>query len=472
MKLVALRNGNETYEQAKTLTRGAREHRASIPISPSAARRFKTYSEATLEQIPQLAELPEDERFAMRVVANVLPFRVSQYVVDELIDWRRVPDDPLFQLTFPQRGMLSDAHFAHMAELLHTNAPRAAIKQAANSIRAKLNPHPAGQQEHNVPRLDGQPLAGLQHKYAETVLFFPAQGQTCHSYCTFCFRWAQFIGDKELRFASADADELKRYLAAHHEVSDVLITGGDPLVMKTRVLKTYLDTLRDRELDHVQTVRIGSKALTFWPHRFVTDADADDLLRNLEKLVAAGKHVAFMAHINHWQELDSAMCHRAIQRIRNTGAVIRAQAPLLRHINDDADVWAKLWREEARLGIVPYYMFVERDTGARRYFEVPLEQAARIYRDALQRVSGIARTARGPSMSAGPGKVEIQGISEIAGQKVFVLRFLQARNPLWAQQPFFAKYNPRATWLNHLEPAFSDRFFFQDEYERMTAAAR
>ena len=199
----------------------------------------------------------------------------------------------------------------------------------------------------------------------------------------------------------------------------------------------------------------------------MTDPDADDLLRALERLVAAGKHVAFMAHLNHGQELDSAICHRAIRRIRNTGAVIRAQGPLLRHINDDASVWADLWREQARLGIVPYYMFVERDTGARRYFEVPLEKAARVYRDALLRVSGIARTARGPSMSAGPGKVEIQGITEIAGQKVFVLRFLQARNPQWAQQPFFAKYNPSATWLNHLEPAFGDRFFFQDEYDRM-----
>ena len=118
--------------------------------------------------------------------------------------------------------------------------------------------------------------------------------------------------------------------------------------------------------------------------------------------------------------------------------------------------------------IVPYYMFVERDTGARRYFEVPLARAWEIYRDAMRRVSGLGRTARGPSMSAGPGKVEVQGVSEIRGEKVFVLRFIQGRNPEWVQQPFFARFDPHATWLDQLQPAFGDsRFFFEDEYAAM-----
>ena len=110
-------------------------------------------------------------------------------------------------------------------------------------------------------------------------------------------------------------------------------------------------------------------------------------------------------------------------------------------------------------------MFVERDTGAKRYFEVPLARAWEIYREAMKRVSGLGRTARGPSMSAGPGKIEIQGISEIAGEKVFVLRFIQARNPDWVQRPFFARFDPEATWLGDLKPAFGEeKFFFEDEY--------
>ena len=142
--------------------------------------------------------------------------------------------------------------------------------------------------------------------------------------------------------------------------------------------------------------------------------------------------------------------------------------PLLAHINDNADDWARLWQTQVELGIIPYYMFVERDTGARHYFEVPLAKAWQIYRDAMKQVSGIARTARGPSMSSHPGKVEIQGVTEINGEKVFALRFIQGRNHDWVQRPFFAKYNEDATWLNHLEPAFGEeKFFFEDELAEM-----
>ena len=123
-----------------------------------------------------------------------------------------------------------------------------------------------------------------------------------------------------------------------------------------------------------------------------------------------------------------------------------------------------MWRRQVALGMVPYYMFVERDTGANRYFEVALERTSQIYREAIQRVSGLARTVRGPSMSAFPGKVEIQGVSTIQNEKVFVLRFLQARNPDWVHRPFFAKFDPDATWLNQLQPAFGEqKFFFENE---------
>jgi L-lysine 2,3-aminomutase len=88
---------------------------------------------------------------------------------------------------------------------------------------------------HNVPRLNGRPLEGLQHKYRETVLFFPAQGQTCHAYCTYCFRWAQFVGMPDVKFESRETDDLVAYLKATPSVTDVLITGGDPMIMKTKV---------------------------------------------------------------------------------------------------------------------------------------------------------------------------------------------------------------------------------------------
>jgi len=382
-----------------------------------------------------------------------------------------VPNDPIFQLTFPQREMLDPADYDLMAQALRDELPRAEITKLAREIQARLNPHPAGQQEMNVPMLDGEPLNGMQHKYRETVLFFPSQGQVCHSYCTFCFRWAQFVGNKELRFASNEAESLHRYLAQNKSITDLLITGGDPMVMKTRHVESYLEPLLQPELEHLQTVRIGTKALTFWPQRFVTDDDAAGLLKLFAKLVKAGKHVAIMAHFNHWREMETPIVREAIRRIRATGAVIRTQAPLVQHINDDADVWVRMWRTQVRLGLIPYYMFVERDTGAKRYFEVPLVRAYEIYREAMQGVSGLGRTARGPSMSAGPGKVEIQSIMEFNGEKVFVLRFIQGRNPDWVQKTFFAKYDETATWFDDLVPAFGEeKFFFTDEYEAMCSS--
>ncbi|WP_019022052.1 KamA family radical SAM protein [Thioalkalivibrio sp. ALE23] len=434
-------------------------------------RDFKVYNDRNLDRIEALERVPEAMRFDMRVVSSVLPFRINEYVIDELIDWDNIPDDPIFQLTFPQREMLSPEAYERMAALHRRGAERKEIAALAKELRDELNPHPAGQMELNRPNEDdGEVMNGLQHKYRETVLFFPSQGQTCHSYCTFCFRWAQFVGDKELRIASTDADLLHQYLRQHPAISDLLMTGGDPMVMKTRNLRGYLEALLDPGLEHVQTVRIGTKALSFWPYRFVTESDADDLLRLLEQLIEGGKHVALMAHYNHPNELRTPIAREAIRRVRDTGAEIRAQGPLLRHINDDPQAWADLWREQVRLGIIPYYMFVERDTGARRYFEVPLARAWEVYREAMQQVSGLARTARGPSMSADPGKVEIQGVTEIRGEKVFVLRFIQGRNPDWVQRPFFARYDENATWLNQLKPAFGEeKFFFEDEFEAMKA---
>lgn len=424
---------------------------------------FRVYNRHNFHQIRQLRCLSEDQRFQMQVVAQVLPFRVNQYVIDHLISWDDVPHDPMFRLVFPQPEMLAPEQFARMANLLRSGAPKHAVGAAAQEIHRELNPHPAGQTTDNVPRIGNEYLRGAQHKYRETLLFFPSQGQTCHSYCTFCFRWAQFVENKDLQISTREVATLHEYLQSHDEVTDLLVTGGDPMVMKASRLEKYLRPLTTPEFEHLRNIRIGTKSLTFWPYRFVTDPDADRLLRLFADLTREGKHVAIMAHFEHWREMEGPVVREAVRRILETGAVIRTQAPVLKHINDDAGVWASMWRKQVQLGMMPYYMFVERDTGARRYFELSLERAWQIYRDAIQQVSGLGRTARGPSMSAGPGKVEIQGVTEVRGEKVFALRFIQARNPQWVQRPFFAKYDPEATWLDQLRPAFGgEKFFFED----------
>jgi L-lysine 2,3-aminomutase len=181
-----------------------------------------------------------------------------------------------------------------------------------------------------------------------------------------------------------------------------------------------------------------------------------------ERIRRSGRHVAVMAHFSHPRELETTEARHALRRIRESGAVVRCQAPLVRYVNDSARTWARMWRHQVRAGAVPYYMFVERDTGPKHYFEVPLARALDIFNGAYAQVSGLGRTVRGPSMSATPGKVLIDGRTTVGGEDVFVLKFLQARDPGWVGRTFFAKYDPRAAWLDDLRPAGGEREFFYE----------
>ncbi len=423
------------------------------------SQRYRAITRFNVGELPQWRELDTDLREAVEIVSMVLPFRANHYVVDELIDWDRVPDDPMFRLTFPHRDMLDDDDFCAIRDLLWAEADQAEIDALVTRIRYALNPHPAGQLSHNVPMMDGEPVAGMQHKYRETILFFPSHGQTCHAYCTFCFRWAQFVGIDDLKFANKESEQLVRYVRRHPEVTDVLITGGDPMIMKTSVLRRYIEPLL--EIESVQTIRIGTKSLSYWPQRFTIDPDADDLMRLFEQVVASGKHLAIMGHYSHPVEFSTRIAQAAIGRVRATGANIRMQSPLLRHINDDPRVWTQMWSEGVQMGAIPYYMFIERDTGARKYFEVPLVQAWELFQQAYQSVSGMARTVRGPSMSCFPGKCHVLGVTEIAGVKAFVLEYLQARDANLVRRPFFAKFDASASWYDDLEPfSVADEPFF------------
>jgi L-lysine 2,3-aminomutase len=272
--------------------------------------------------------------------------------------------------------------------------------------------------------------------------------------------------------ATDHVDTLVTYLHRHPEVTSVLITGGDPMIMSAGVLRRYIEPLLDPSLDHVESIRIGSKSLSYWPQRYVTDNDADDTLRLFEEVSAAGRTLALMAHYSHPRELAPDIAKTAISRIRGTGAVIRTQAPLIRSVNDDAATWREMWKAQVRAGLLPYYMFVERDTGPQDYFAVPLARAHEIFRDAYASVSGLCRSVRGPSMSATPGKVCVDGVAEVAGEQVFVLRMLQARDPSLVGRPFFARFDPKAVWLTDLTPAFADRFPWERDPAKLVALPR
>ncbi|HXU96058.1 MAG TPA: lysine 2,3-aminomutase [Candidatus Nitrosotalea sp.] len=429
---------------------------------------YKSYTLTNFRDIPQIKKLSREKQFEIEVVGNVLPFKTNNYVVEQLIDWKKVPNDPIFILNFPQKNMLKPKHYLKMATALKKGLERKKIQKIANEIRLQLNPHPAGQMEHNVPQLrDGTKLYGMQHKYKETVLFFPSQGQTCHAYCSFCFRWPQFVGMEELKFAMRETNSLIQYLKEHPEVTDILFTGGDPMIMKANLLAQYIDSILDADLPNLETIRIGSKALAYWPYKFTSDNDSQEMLDLFNRVTRRGIHLSFMAHFNHPVELSTEAVKAAIHSIRGTGAQIRTQSPVLNHINDDPNLWAEMWKKQVSLGLIPYYMFVVRDTGAQHYFGVPLIRAQEIFRDAYQQVGGLCRTVRGPSMSSTPGKIQVLGVAKVGKLKAIVMRFLQGRDPKWVQRPFLAKYDKKAIWIDDLKPFSDKKFFFEDGLEKI-----
>src|SRR5262245_4186097 len=198
---------------------------ALLRTEPAARPIYRAYTQRNLSEIPQLRGWPEADLLIMRAVAAVLPFRTNAYVVDQLIDWSDIEHDPIYRLTFPSAAMLDHDDLTRMVKLVKDNAPPAAVAAEAHDIRQRLNPHPGGQLQLNIPHAGEERLRGLQHKYQETVLVFPSPGQTCHAYCTYCFRWAQFVGEPDLKMACGDPSVLLDYVRAHPEVTDVLITG-------------------------------------------------------------------------------------------------------------------------------------------------------------------------------------------------------------------------------------------------------
>ena len=148
-----------------------------IQSTQDPAPKFQAVIRSNVEKTPQWESLDPELREGIEVLSLVLPFRTNKYVMDELIDWTNVPNDPIFNLVFPRSGMLEEDEFNEVRDLVRNEAAKPEIDAAVERIRNRLNPHPAGQMTHNVPHVDGEPIPGLQHKYRETVLFFPRTGK-------------------------------------------------------------------------------------------------------------------------------------------------------------------------------------------------------------------------------------------------------------------------------------------------------
>ncbi|MBK3517970.1 lysine 2,3-aminomutase [Carboxylicivirga sp. N1Y132] len=417
-----------------------------------------SYNVKNFRQIEYMKMLPETVKQEIEIVSKVLPFKANNYVVDYLIDWANYETDPCYILTFPNRHMLRQDDYEKIKWAVESGKSQEEITRIANSIRMSLNPHPA-QQQSNIPTLNGQPLPGVQHKYRDIALFFPTQGQTCHANCTFCFRWPQFVKDLDLQFSMKEIGQVCDYFKQHEHLHELLFTGGDPMIMSPRTISKYIDTIFKADIKNLKTIRFGTKSLTWWPFVFLPqyNEEAQEMLDLFKRIVDKGIHLSIMAHFNHYQEMSNSAVAEAIENIRATGAEIRTQSPLLNNINASSEVWAKMWDQQVNMGMIPYYMFVERETGPFEYFQVPLAKAYKIYSDAIRVTSSLAKTVTGPSMSAAKGKAQIMGIIEnpLNGEKYFQIQYIRHRDYKLSYKPFLTHYDENATWIDQLKPVES-----------------
>ena len=147
---------------------------SSLNVPAAVPAKFKPFIRQTIVNARQWEWIPPEHQEAVQVVSHVLPFRTNEYVLDHLIDWNNIPDDPIYRLVFPHKDMLAPEDYAQLRDMVLGRANGPAMAELVRKIRMRMNPHPAGQMTHNVPRVNDAPVKGLQHKYKETVLFFQA----------------------------------------------------------------------------------------------------------------------------------------------------------------------------------------------------------------------------------------------------------------------------------------------------------
>jgi KamA family protein len=246
-----------------------------------------------------------------------------------------------------------------------------------------------------------------------------------------------------------------RYIAGHPEITNVLLTGGDPLLLSTQRLEDTLAALR--QIPHVRVIRIGSKMPAFNPWRVLNDRRLQWVLR---KYSTPYSRIYLMAHFYHPRELTGPAI-AALDRLIRSGVICCNQCPMLHGINDDPAVLSDLFRKLSWIGCPQYYLFQGRPTAGNEPFKVPIVRGWQIFREALRYGSGLARRARFV-MSHQNGKIEILAVDA----KHIYVRYQRAKDAQLRGRFLVYKRNDDAYWLDDLELADqSDVLGFPPEAE-------
>ncbi len=351
-----------------------------------------------ITRLSQVEGLPEAERLRLEPVADRYAFRLNDYYI-KLINWDD-PDDPIRRLVVPDARELRDW----------------------------------GQLDASG-EADYTPVRGCQHKYSDTALLLV--NEVCGAYCRYCFRKRLFMNDND--DASLDYSEGLAYIAEHEEITNVLLTGGDPMMLSTRRLGGIIGDVA--AVPHVRIIRIGSKMVAFNPYRVLDDPD---FLALITETCEGGTQVYVMNHFDHPRELTRE-ARRALQQLQRAGAATVNQCPIVRGVNDDSHTFASLFRELSVIGCPQYYVFQGRPTAGNEPYEVPIVEGVRIFTEANRHVSGLAKRARF-AMSHHTGKIEICGVDD----RFIYMRFHRAHKHEDYGQMIVALRDDEAHWLDQL----------------------
>ncbi|MFU8859302.1 MAG: hypothetical protein ACNA8K_02660 [Cyclonatronaceae bacterium] len=404
---------------------------------------------------------------------DVYRFLATSHVLNK-IDWNDPHKDPLFQLVIPQPGMIrEDVVRAYLAA--ETGEQR---RQVVSEHQQRINPHD-GKQLLNKPWYESEDgcleiLSGSQHKYPPCQLIFDKTTQSCFAFCTYCFRHAQVRGDEDM-FVQDDIDQVHEYLKKHREVSDMLITGGDAGNIPHKRLADYvMPLIHDDGLMHIKTLRLGSRALTFHPE-MVLSSEYNPYLEIFRTLYDNGIQVVWMAHFSTPREVLNPSTIAAIRRLRASGVTIRSQSPIMNHISlftdeegkvdvdRSAQNWIDLGFALGMLGVGFHSMYCARPTGEHHYFTAPLTDIEKIFSKVYRTLPSINRPSRYITMTSSAGKVSLIGTAAVKGEKVFVLKFNEARNMEWMDRVFLARYDEEENTIEKLKPYDSETYFYENE---------
>jgi len=438
-------------------------------------RGFREVCSVLQEHGIELGFLEERELFI-----DVYRFLVTRHTLNS-IDWTDFAGDSMFQLVFPQPGMIRPEVVAAYCKA----TTREERQRIAAEYMQETNPHD-GKQQLNKPWFtndsgDTEILHGSQHKYPQIQLIFDQTTQHCFSFCTYCFRHAQVRGDEDM-FLQREIAVVHDYLREHTEVNDLLITGGDAGYIPVDRLEQYVAPLiEDPALFHVKTVRLGSRALTYQPGMLLKP-EYDRMLALFDRLHDNGIQVAWMAHFSTPREVLNPLTIAAIRRLQNHHVILRSQSPMMKHISlfpDDAggidiDRSAQNWIDLANvlgvLGVGFHSIYCARPTGEHHYFSAPLADCHKVFDKVYRSLPSINRPSRHLSMTTSAGKISILGTAEVNGETVFALKFTEGRNMDWLDRVFLAKYDSHTNNVAELEPYDTKEFFFENELEGIEKA--